>query len=175
MITKLNITNFKCIDEEELQFAPLTIITGKNSSGKSTVLQSLLLLARNCNKDNEKPMVDIVSKYSDAQQTLNSNHKNGVINISATFEDMEKVSISSDNKIFTTRKHSDKLKNEEDIYYTSCNRIGPESIAKHHEEYKIGDNGEYIFSYFEKTYSNEVHEILRVNHKNIFDLGSRLA
>ena len=57
MITSLALSNFKSIgktlivnDEDitegKLQFAPLTIFCGKNSSGKSTVLQSILLLAQ---------------------------------------------------------------------------------------------------------------------------------
>jgi hypothetical protein len=57
MIKNLALTNFKSIgktlianDEEitegKLDFAPLTIFCGKNSSGKSTVLQSILLLAQ---------------------------------------------------------------------------------------------------------------------------------
>jgi len=57
MIKRLALTNFKSIgktlitkDEEitegKLDFAPLTIFCGKNSSGKSTLLQSILLLAQ---------------------------------------------------------------------------------------------------------------------------------
>ena len=57
MITSLALSNFKSIgktlivnDEDitegKLEFAPLTIFCGKNSSGKSTVLQSILLLAQ---------------------------------------------------------------------------------------------------------------------------------
>jgi len=57
MINRLALTNFKSIgktlivkDEEitegKLDFAPLTIFCGKNSSGKSTLLQSILLLAQ---------------------------------------------------------------------------------------------------------------------------------
>ena len=57
MIKSLALTNFKSIGktlivdddrihEGKLDFAPLTIFCGKNSSGKSTVLQSILLLAQ---------------------------------------------------------------------------------------------------------------------------------
>ncbi len=42
MITKWKLFNFKSIRKEtELDFAPLTILSGPNSSGKSTVLQSI--------------------------------------------------------------------------------------------------------------------------------------
>jgi len=47
MITKWKVFNFKSIQKEtELSFAPLTILAGANSSGKSTVLQSILLISQ---------------------------------------------------------------------------------------------------------------------------------
>lgn len=47
MITKWKVYNFKSVRKEtELEFAPLTIFAGANSSGKSTFLQSILLVAQ---------------------------------------------------------------------------------------------------------------------------------
>jgi len=47
MITKWKVFNFKSVRKEtELEFAPLTIFAGANSSGKSTFLQSILLVAQ---------------------------------------------------------------------------------------------------------------------------------
>lgn len=47
MITKWKIFNFKSIRQEtELDFGPLTIFAGANSSGKSTFIQSILLFAQ---------------------------------------------------------------------------------------------------------------------------------
>ena len=47
MIKEWVISNFKSIEgEKKLEFRPLTIFTGPNSSGKSTVLQSLLLVSQ---------------------------------------------------------------------------------------------------------------------------------
>lgn len=47
MITKWKLANFKCIKQKtELNFAPLTILAGPNNSGKSTLLQSILLIAQ---------------------------------------------------------------------------------------------------------------------------------
>ena len=47
MITKWKVSNFKSIREEtELELFPLTIFAGTNSSGKSTFIQSILLLAQ---------------------------------------------------------------------------------------------------------------------------------
>ncbi len=46
MLTRLKLANFKCFDSLSLPLAPLTVLTGFNAAGKSTTLQSLLLLAQ---------------------------------------------------------------------------------------------------------------------------------
>lgn len=47
MISKWKVSNFKSIQEEtELTLGPLTIFAGANSSGKSTFIQSILLVAQ---------------------------------------------------------------------------------------------------------------------------------
>ena len=44
MLKRLSIKNFKAAQNLDLRLAPMTLLTGLNSSGKSTVLQSLALL-----------------------------------------------------------------------------------------------------------------------------------
>jgi len=47
MITQWRLFNFKSVSSEtDLQLAPLTVFAGANSSGKSTFLQSILLVAQ---------------------------------------------------------------------------------------------------------------------------------
>src|SRR4051812_13469509 len=47
MITKWSLENFKSVGEPvSLDFKPLTIFAGANSSGKSSVLQSILLISQ---------------------------------------------------------------------------------------------------------------------------------
>ena len=44
MLTQLDLRFFKCFDHLRLPLAPLTLLTGFNASGKSSVLQALVLL-----------------------------------------------------------------------------------------------------------------------------------
>jgi len=44
MINSLKLINYKTFENQLLQFKPLTLLSGLNSTGKSSVLQSLLLL-----------------------------------------------------------------------------------------------------------------------------------
>jgi len=48
MLKKWGLTNFKSIYnmEKDMEFAPLTVLTGTNSSGKSSFIQSILLIAQ---------------------------------------------------------------------------------------------------------------------------------
>ena len=44
MLTKIELRHFKCFDRLILPLGPLTLLSGSNASGKSTVLQALVLL-----------------------------------------------------------------------------------------------------------------------------------
>ena len=46
MIAKLRLQNFKCFDDIEIPFSDLTLLAGSNGSGKSTIIQALLLIAQ---------------------------------------------------------------------------------------------------------------------------------
>ncbi len=59
MITKWKLGNFRSIrDYTVLDFSPLTLFAGANSSGKSTILKSILLIAQTISdKDPSRPLV----------------------------------------------------------------------------------------------------------------------
>lgn len=44
MIQNLTIQRFKCFNNQKIEFCPLTLLVGANATGKSSVIQSLLLL-----------------------------------------------------------------------------------------------------------------------------------
>ena len=89
MITKLKISNFKSHHNTELNMGALTILTGINNSGKSSVLQTLLLLRQSHKKsrldiglDLNKPLCDI-GKGNDA---LPRDTKNAIISFTMEME-----------------------------------------------------------------------------------------
>jgi len=55
MITELQMEHFKCFDSLQLPLSPLTLFTGFNAAGKSTVLQTLLLLAQTLRTQRRSP------------------------------------------------------------------------------------------------------------------------
>lgn len=133
MISRLHIKNYKCLHDEDMEFRPLTVLTGTNSSGKSSVLQAVLLLARNCNPKNRDRMYDLISEYQelpcDASLTLDGTEY--------------RYSTGSD-----SNSDADILRWEDSLYFLTANRIGPEKIVKMSKEYKVGENGDFLFGTF---------------------------
>ena len=48
---KLKVKNFKCYEDEEIAFSNLTVLAGGNGAGKSTVIQSFLIIAQTLEKE----------------------------------------------------------------------------------------------------------------------------
>lgn len=53
MINKINIKNFKCFQEKDIELNNMTILAGANASGKSSVIQALLLAYKTLLSDKE--------------------------------------------------------------------------------------------------------------------------
>lgn len=60
MIENVKINSFKCLSGEDLTFRPFTIIPGENSSGKSTLIQSVLLYMRLFTQNGERLLSDVL-------------------------------------------------------------------------------------------------------------------
>jgi predicted ATPase len=75
MLTQVRLQNFKCFDSLSLPLSPLTLLTGFNAAGKSTTLQSLLLLAQSLRSNNrlaELPLNGPLARLGTPGEVLNS-------------------------------------------------------------------------------------------------------
>lgn len=163
MLKQLHVHHFKSLDDETFEMRPLTLISGKNSSGKSSVLQAILLLARNCNPDNVKPMYSLVRKYMDPAETANRQVGANSFTIAAMFQDGESLSLTVDATGTHCGGRTSQLLHEHTLYFLSANRLGPESVALYSREYKVGDNGEFLFGTYERVKSQCCDPNLTVN------------
>lgn len=87
MLNEITIEGFKCIENETLKLAPLTVLTGTNSSGKSTVIQALLLLLRFAVVPNRYSLSEITRPYSDVREVRNRFTNTKEINITLPIND----------------------------------------------------------------------------------------
>ena len=72
MIKKITIRNFKAIKELTIEFTPLTVLIGENSSGKSTILQALNFLCSTTSRDIDEYLKDREWEYSDVKSQFSS-------------------------------------------------------------------------------------------------------
>lgn len=153
MINKIEIKNFKCIADELIDTFPLTIITGLNSTGKSSLLQTILLL----NKTMTTNGAVYLSKQPSAFTTIRNKYENAKeIEIKLT-TDQETIhwQMQEDGSI-NTDPITMKLEIEKNLYYLSANRIGTEAISSVSAEAKSGIQGEYLSGTFDKEKSKPV-------------------
>jgi predicted ATPase len=79
MLKKLQIQNFKCFLNQEIEFGKITMLAGANGVGKSTVIQSLLLIHRAFEADMEGKEIIVNDKQKtflelgNTKEILNTN------------------------------------------------------------------------------------------------------
>lgn len=147
MINRIRIENYKCFSDVELQLSDLNILTGENSSGKSSVIQALLLYYQT-GEDKKGSLLN--GRYVELGQY------NEISNYYA--RDNIKISIWDENGETTTNIISNTLKstqgwfNEKDIVYLSADRIGVQKEYKQNELGidRIGIHCEYAFDYLSR-------------------------
>lgn len=121
MNRKLGITNFRVFNENGVQFkiAPITVLTGCNSSGKSSVIKSMMLFENFLNgyiNDYIKYTNDYIvkEKHSKVAYTLDLNE--GEHNLARFNKTLNKYS-NSDEMTFSWSKHSIFANKEIDVEF----------------------------------------------------------
>jgi predicted ATPase len=173
MINNIRIKNFKALVEEELNFKNLTILAGTNSSGKSSVIQALLLYASEITGE----------KYSSLSKYLNflRKDKNGLLNFNVGAKEFS-IQINNTAKLCYKKGEKsfkvlgeveglrDKLSYEkESLIYLCADRIGTREFYLKNDNSdidKIGIYGEYAMDYFEYHKSEPIETYLMVDKNN---------
>ena len=182
------IKNFRTFDEKgaEIDIAPITILTGCNSSGKSSITKSLLLLGDFCEKlytsrmQNASSRIDFSKSKMDLQQNtnlslgtfdkvINEDNSNGKI----TFEyRMHSHYIASD-IIVRMNFSSDKSENSKNGYLTSYTISDKDDhVLFSSEEHGLHyDNLNLLFHAFNDYYQyyllrRQMGDLIELNRKN---------
>ncbi len=159
MIHKLHLKSFKCFEDKKILLAPLTLLTGLNSSGKSSVLQALRIAkegklleglgdARNLRCSSSSDFPEITVYFTNKTST--------------TCTIAEFGAVESDSII----KYKDKL------YYISADRFGPKvSLPFKNNVSHVGDNGENVYAFLSQ-YRNQGGVPALLRHESIPDTSS---
>ncbi|MGH4140861.1 DUF3696 domain-containing protein [Clostridium sp.] len=167
MINSLMVQGLKSIDNIKLSFKNLNLLVGVNSSGKSTIIQSLLLASQNISNDKPNLNGNLVS-MGDFRELRNSNTnaKDIIINIEDNTGNCKLVF----NDLKASLTGNDFLKSniefDKELYYLSAARIGHmDTYEKNTKEiYKFGLQGEYCLSYFDKHMGYVLEQCLLVDN-----------
>lgn len=161
MLNQIRIHGFKCLDQCELSLKDLTILAGPNSSGKSTLIQAMLLALSGLAHKNQpylkeviKPFAqfeDIFSRFSNAhdiQIELGSPEGNCLF----CLDHSGMKTTPSKDIVFPVY--------EESLFYLSAGRSGPEETSELNREVKIGQYGQFALGYLEQRKDKPVHQDL---------------
>jgi predicted ATPase len=169
MIQSIRIRNFKCFDDAMIPIGPLTLLTGVNCSGKSTTIQTLLLLRQSwlLSFDAVGLNGDLVT-LGNANDILSEDAEKDLIEIHvegdgdrAEFE----FFLPKDSEVFEISKATNLAANGHlglfgrCFQYLRAERVGPRTsfsvsadrVARHRE---LGPSGEYT-AHFLSVYGSE--------------------
>jgi predicted ATPase len=150
MINNLKINQFKCLGDENLTFKNLTILTGLNSAGKSSVIQSILLMSHYFGE----------KKFLSENLLDFTNNRNKYLNAKAFSIEIDGICLTKNIDATNPQGHLPHFTIEQDLFHVDANRLGPEELALYSSENKIGKQGEFIFSYYEQNKSNVIEKSL---------------
>lgn len=160
MISRLYIKNFKAIGEETFELRPLTIFTGRNSTGKSSCLQAILAVLQHLS-----PAAGYLLQECelDFAHIRNRNVNAKTVEVELTDSDGDSLGIVVKDGLAEVHGETPyPMEAEKNVYYLNANRSAYDNLEKVSGQYKSGIKGEFLFGTFEEEKSNEVIPALRV-------------
>lgn len=179
MIGRIEMTNFKCFKEQSVPLAGLNVLAGLNGSGKSSVIQALLLLRQAALDHRGQPMflhwqsnlVDLGS----SRDVLHEGSDQDIIALEAVFQSSKFVRVivdvaaSEKGGLIESEGFPDILRTSlyrTSMFYLGAERLGPQKtlpfLDQEHESYTpLGKSGEYVLWYLENHDGRVVPEVLR--------------
>lgn len=158
MLNHIHIKGYKCLDECTLPLTALTLLAGPNSSGKSTLIQAILLACSGIDqkyqpflKEAVKPFAqfeDVYCRYSNAHEIeINIDHADG--NLECVLDqDGLNTNPSKDNNFPAY---------EQDLFYICAGRSGPEETTQLNKELRLGDYGQFASGLLEQRKNKPIH------------------
>ncbi|MGG0153654.1 DUF3696 domain-containing protein [Bacillus mycoides] len=167
MLSKIKVQNFKSVNNVELEINNITLLVGGNSSGKSTIIQSILLAVQNISFKSHSPLNGHLVSLGSFQESRNfiTNAKEIILTMYSEQEKYIKIELTGENNTVEKKitKDDDELYNylkydNKHVKYLSSHRIGSRDLynLNYDDITEIGVLGEYAIDYFEKNKSNPI-------------------
>jgi predicted ATPase len=182
MIDSINLTNFKCFEKQNVILKPLTLLAGLNSSGKSTIIQAMLLL-RQSFLENLLPNVGLtlngkLAQLGTAKDVLFEEADNDEIGFELSddlpaylklrFAYREESDVLAVNQVEASGEIWKTSLFRDEFQYLRAERIGPRTSfgmsdyeVRHHHQ--MGSSGEFA-AHFLSLFGSETVELVGLRH-----------
>lgn len=192
MINELVLKNFKCFSEIDLDFSKVNILTGLNGMGKSTVMQSILLLGQSQKSIMSEQELVLKGKYVNlgvGQDILFEKAEEDEIEIVVRIDENEerfRFEYRPDADILPLKNVDFDGKQEnftrwvERLFYLSAYRIEPQFLYRIENEEELseryfGKNGEYAIQYLKLHGGEDVqNKLLIVGDENKITISDQV-
>lgn len=166
MIAQIRMKNFKCYKNCNIKLKNFNVLCGPNSSGKSSINQAILFLLQN----NHGNIDELITNgeyvhYDEFEEIKNdeiSSAKHIFIELIGDAKKhccLEIKKAENNNEIECVKNITDfKLRAEENIFYLSAERIGPEDVYDKYNGTKIGLYGENAVGFIAKNKDCAIEE-----------------
>ncbi|MFK7796847.1 MAG: DUF3696 domain-containing protein [Aureispira sp.] len=147
MITKLTLEGFKSFVYDTLELRKLTVLAGLNSSGKSSIIQALLMLEKAA-----KGEEFLLEGHGDLRELKNRYSQNLMLEAVLNEDETSSVVITEQQEVSSTQPAFPS------IIHISAERFGPETSVDIFigDNYKLGKRGENIFKCIEHYEREEI-------------------
>lgn len=161
MLNSINIKSFKSFIDSTIPLNKLTILTGLNNSGKSSIIHAIRMCLL-C-KDNLSPYISGHGDFSELKSKLSSLHS--TINISLVEKQRNNLTAILNIKLEEDTTSCDSSIEPISYDYISADRHGPSVILPTMNtdisNITIGSKGEYFVDYFLKFENVIIPELMR--------------
>lgn len=156
-IKSLEIENFKCFLNQNIDFGKITVLAGANGVGKSSLIQAMLLINQVCLKDKrtndaqkQNFEVSINEKNSSflelgtAKEILNSNARDKFVRLIFDKQDLDIIADENAIDLIAFLEYSENSTRFKNLQYLNAERLGPRNVqdVKTNNTSLVGFQGE---------------------------------
>ncbi len=144
MLKELSLKAFKSFPDTRIEFKPLTLFSGLNNSGKSSVIQALRMFDNA--SDGVSPLLDGHGSVDDMRSKLSSS--SATIEIMCSFNDNDKSTLKLSNDFIEEPARCPVC------CYVGADRFGPQAVLPLNRSFDkfphIGSQGQFVLDFLEQ-------------------------
>lgn len=161
MLNKISLKNFKAFREAQIEIKPITILIGPNNSGKSSLLQSIILIQQTLESSNSV-LNTAGKKFGSFDELINQKNENNEIDFRLDFNDKTHIEFT-----ITAENNKTYVKNfscDAGLYKYSLQNLAPEDY--NNEKNIIENQSKCMLEYDEENLKHK--KILKFELEPVF-------